>query len=36
MADEETQRFKRWSAAFIGMLLPGDKVHVKMSYVGMI
>ncbi len=36
MADGETQRFKRWSAAFTGMLLPGDKVHVKISHVGMI
>ena len=36
MADRETQRSKRWSAAFTGMLLPGYKVHLKMSHVGTI
>ena len=36
MAAGETRRFKRWSASFTGMLLPMDKVQVKMSHTGMI
>ena len=36
MAGGETQRFKRWSIFFTGMLLPGDKVQVSMSHTGMI
>ena len=33
IVDEETQRFKRWSAGFTGMCLPSKKVHVKLSLV---
>ena len=36
MAAGETRRFSRWSASFTGMLLPRDKVQVKMSHTGMI
>lgn len=36
MAGGQTQRVKRWSASFTGMVLPGDKVQVKMSHTGMI
>ena len=36
MAAGETRRFKRWSASFTGMLLPKDKVQVKISHTGMI
>ena len=36
MAGGETRRFSRWSASFTGMLLPRDKVQVKMSHTGMI
>ena len=36
MAGGESRRFHRWSASFTGMLLPRDKVQVKMSHTGMI
>lgn len=36
MAGGETQRFKRWSASFTGMLLPEDNVQVIISHTGMI
>ena len=36
MARGETQCFKRWSASFTGMVLPGDKIQVKMSHTGMV
>lgn len=36
MARGETQCFKRWFASFTGMVLPGDKIQVKMSHTGMV
>ena len=36
MAGGESRRFSRWSASFTGMLLPRDKVQVKMAHTGMI
>ncbi len=36
MASGEIQGFKRWSASFTGMVLPGDEIQVKMSHTGMV
>ena len=36
MAGGETRRFHRWSASFTGMVLPRDKVQVKMAHTGML
>ena len=34
MAGGDAKRFKRWEASFVGMVLPGDKLQVRMSHVG--
>ena len=33
MAGGDARRFKRWEASFVGMVLPGDKLRVRMSHV---
>lgn len=35
-ADGDTQRFRRWSCSFVGMVLPGDELDVEVNQIGFV